>query len=880
MLLASLAVVGLAAVGVPTLAESNLSPRLQPGHDGAPPFSELRSRRHHESSRRHHEPPNQELRSRHGRPAPNPEVHLYLAGHRDPVRAEPVSPAIFQEPDYGAIDQVPGDGATDSATAISTRVEIVRTAYGVPHILAEDLRAMGFALAWLQCEDYSSSIAFGFMRSRGELSRHLGAGELDSDFAALDTRALALRSWALLGDDARVVYDGFARGLNHYIETHPEEFAEWIEPDFTGIDALARDVQSWSRSDAARFVSLMTAESAGGIDGFGEGEGSGSGPSSIERPGAWPHSSLNSEIRSLSALLDGSNAWALDGSRTTTGRTILFRNPHLPWGTPEELLEQPSGLTYYEAHVRVPGVVDFYGDFRIGGAFGIIGGFNPSLGWATTNNYPKLSQVYAFAAHPTLANHIVLDGEPVALEERVQRVAFLVEGSGRDRTGNTIPGTVPTDPSGAVPTVQSGAVPTVRSGTGPTGRPGTEPTGQNEPEPPGDRRNADRLDVATRSTWFSPHGPVIHRDSAHVYVLKDPRDGEFRRGEQFLGMMMATDLEEWLGVMRMRAHPTSNFIYADAAGNIAHYYNARLPDLPHPSSGNSAVFVQRSDEIWSSFVPWEDLPLYINPPGGYVQQANDTPEFTNLRARPDRDTLPPNLPEPRLRLRSQLSLDLIGGDEVLSLEDVVALKHSPRMLLAERVLDDLLEAARSRGQGAELTDAVRVLEGWDRTAHADSRGGVLFKRWAADYFALEDEPEDDVARPRWEVEWSEVEPTSTPRGLGNDERAVRSLTRAAASLEEDGIAFDAEWGEVHRMVRGEVDAPVSGCEPTLGCFRTLSFERLAPGRYAVNRGDSWVFAVEFGDRPRAYTVLGYTDRRRARSRLISTTRRHSSPMAG
>ena len=53
---------------------------------------------------------------------------------------------------------------------------------------------------------------------------------------------------------------------------------------------------------------------------------------------------------------EGSNAWALAPSRTRSGRAILLRNPHLAWNA-----------GYYEAHLTVPGVVDFYGDFRIGG---------------------------------------------------------------------------------------------------------------------------------------------------------------------------------------------------------------------------------------------------------------------------------------------------------------------------------------------------------------------------------------------------------------------------------------------------------------------------------------------------------------------------------
>jgi acyl-homoserine-lactone acylase len=77
---------------------------------------------------------------------------------------------------------------------------------------------------------------------------------------------------------------------------------------------------------------------------------------------------------------DGSNAWAFAPGRTKSGKAILVRNPHLAW---------TAG--YYEAHVTVPGVLDFYGDFRVGGPFIVVGGFNRYLGWSTTNNSQDLS---------------------------------------------------------------------------------------------------------------------------------------------------------------------------------------------------------------------------------------------------------------------------------------------------------------------------------------------------------------------------------------------------------------------------------------------------------------------------------------------------------
>ena len=688
-------------------------------------------------------------------------------------------PMMTSGPSAGSFAKPPqaAPQSADSAIALAQRVEIHRTEYGVPHILADDLEAMGFGLGYVQSEDYGASIAVAMVTSRGTLARHLGADELDADFAGRAVHARAVETFHRLEPRTQDVYRGFAEGVNHYIRLHDDEFQPWITPDFTGIDALARDVQTWSRADAARFVArLRRGEAERDSNGAGPGN-SGSG-----RDAATP------EGLSSSFALDGSNAWAFHGTRTESGNTILLRNPHLRWDGDHDLLARPSGLTYYEAHVRVPGVIDFYGDFRIGTAFGIIGGFNARLGWATTNNYPTLSQVYKLRAHPTLDDHALLDGRPLPLERRDAIVDY------RTAAGGTA--------------------------------------------------------TETRTAWRTPYGPVIHRTEEHVYVLKDARDGEFRRGEQFLRMMMARDLDEWLDVMKMRAHPTSNFTYADRDGNIAHYYNVRMPLLPHPVTGDTAAFAATSADIWSELVPWESLPLYLNPPGGYVQQANDTPDYTNLNVPMDRDTMPANLPEPRLRLRSQLSLELASGGQRLSVEDVIELKHNPRMLMAERVVGDLLGAAIAVDD-RDVREAAEVLSAWDLTAAADSRGGVLFERWAGQYF---DGTADSL---RWRQPWDPPRANTTPYGVSDPDAAVEALRDAILSLRNEGVAPDAPWGEVHRVIRGNVDKPVSGCPPTLGCFRALSFEPTNDGRLAANRGDSWVFVVEFGDVPRARTVLAY-----------------------
>ncbi|MDQ3949386.1 MAG: penicillin acylase family protein, partial [Gemmatimonadota bacterium] len=69
--------------------------------------------------------------------------------------------------------------------------------------------------------------------------------------------------------------------------------------------------------------------------------------------------------------------------------------------------------------------------------------------------------------------------------------------------------------------------------------------------------------------------------------------------------------------------------------------------------------------------------------------------------------------------------------------------------------------------------------------------------------------------------------------------------------------YDVAWGDVHRVRIGKVDAPVGGCAGALGCFRVLNFRTDPDGKRSVIGGDGWVLAVEFGDVPRAYSVLAY-----------------------
>jgi acyl-homoserine-lactone acylase len=635
---------------------------------------------------------------------------------------------------------------------LSRRVEIRRTAYGVPHIKAADVTAAGYALGYVQVEDYGARVPLGLLRARGEMGRWFGRDSMRTDFTARRTYALAVEKFPSLDPDTRAMYEGFAAGVNRYVSKHAEEFPGGF-PRFTAFDVAAREANLYEPEDARRFLARL-------------------------RPPQQRTNAAAASTGESDPIEEGSNAWAFAPSRTKSGKAILMRNPHLAWNA-----------GYYEAHITIPGMLDFYGDFRIGGPFGVIGGFNRWLGWSTTNNAVDFDEVYALDVDSSVADHYRFEGASIPLRRELVSVQF---------------------------------------------------------------RNGPGLSTETREIWTTPLGPVVHRDSGKIYVLRGAGEGEYRRGEQFMRMMRARSLAEFKDAMRMRAIEGSNFTYADRAGNIFYVWNASVPALPHGSGGDtSAIPARRTADLWTRYVPFDSLPHLLNPRGGYIHNENDAPYHTNLQQVLDYTRYPANFPRPSLRLRSQHAVSLIDNRNKYSLEEILRLKHSYRMLIADRVKDDLLAAVRATSPTGDMADAAALLARWDNTVAPGSKGGPLFEIFVQKYNEGQD-PDSMFAQL-----WSADAPLTTPRGLKSAERAVSAFAAAVTEAKRRYGAYDVAWGDVHRVRIGAVDVPVGGCTGALGCFRVLQFRTDPDGKRSAIGGDGWILGVEFGDEPRAFSVLAY-----------------------
>jgi acyl-homoserine-lactone acylase len=204
-----------------------------------------------------------------------------------------------------------------------------------------------------------------------------------------------------------------------------------------------------------------------------------------------------------------------------------------------------------------------------------------------------------------------------------------------------------------------------------------------------------------------------------------------------------------------------------------------------------------------------------------------------------------------MAFRPQRSARMLVGDDKLGFDELLRRKHSTRMELADRLVDDLIPLARTRGNDVAKR-AADVLEHWDHNADPESRGAVVFAAFWREFTRR-------GGGPLFAVAWDAKRPLDTPDGFADPARAVRALETAAADVEAKFRALDVPWGDAYKLSRDRVELPANGGGGELGIFRVVNFGQpdSTTNRAAAVGGDSFFAAVEFSTPLRARALLGY-----------------------
>ena len=105
-------------------------------------------------------------------------------------------------------------------------IDIVRDAYGVPHIFAATDAEVSYGLAWAHAEDDFKTIQQGYLAGSNMLTKNIGNAGLGADFIAQFIGSEALfnaRYENEISDEYKKVVNGYADGINSYAASHSEE---------------------------------------------------------------------------------------------------------------------------------------------------------------------------------------------------------------------------------------------------------------------------------------------------------------------------------------------------------------------------------------------------------------------------------------------------------------------------------------------------------------------------------------------------------------------------------------------------------------------------------------------------------------------------------
>ncbi|MCZ8370112.1 MAG: penicillin acylase family protein [Porphyrobacter sp.] len=684
---------------------------------------------------------------------------------------------------------------------------ITRTTFGIPHIQARDWRGVGYGVAYAYAEDNLCLLAEEFTTVAGERSRHFGAqakavlGFEEVDNLSSDVFFRAVIDLPNLREGAKTLSPRVQDLMAGYVAGY-NRFLKDAGTDGTPAECRGK---AWVRpitiDDMLRLneKQMLLASSLNLAPAIAN-----------AAPPGNPVPKVAISLPDPKELGIGSNGWAFGGDSTVSGRGILIGNPHFPWKGPSR---------FWQMHVKGPDGYDVMGVGLAGTPMPTLG-FNKDVAWTHTVTEARHFTLYQLALDPADPTRYMIDGNSEAM------------------TAQTV--TVPM-PEGQAP--------------------------------------------VTRTLYSSRFGPVfivpargIAWTAQSAFALKDANRGNQRGIETWLRIGEAKNVGEVrAAVSETLGIPWVNTIAADRYGDALHADVTAVPNVSAqkaktcatPIAGLFAEFAILLDGSKAA-CDW-DVASGTPVPGlmpasdqaatvvkSWLTNSNDSYWVSNP-AIPHRELSPilgKYATARSLRTRSNFTeTTALLAARKLDHARAQGFAFANKSLAADMAVEPLVGLCSGAAILAEpVARGCVALTGWDRRFEASSRGAALFRVFWAKAARLPG---------LWQVPFDPADPVNTPGTLAIDgakgEKLLAALAEAVDELDKAGIALDAPWGEVQRMMAGNEAIAIHGGPGTLGVLN-MQESRPAPwGGLMPVHGTSYIQIVGFDKKgPVADAILSYS----------------------
>lgn len=354
----------------------------------------------------------------------------------------------------------------------------------------------------------------------------------------------------------------------------------------------------------------------------------------------------------------------------------------------------------------------------------------------------------------------------------------------------------------------------------------------------------------TRPAFYTHLGPVMAEpDMARgvAYVGASPYFEQTLLFEQSYRMAKAKSVRDLFDALGMNQLNEQNLMFADTQGHIGYLRSGATPIRPEGYDWNAPVPGHTSATAWQGLHPPHDLVHLFDPPQGYMQNCNISPQNMLVNSPLTPDKYPEyiyNVSWDDNNPRGKRTVRLLDADESVTVDEAISYAMEVHDDLADVWQKQLSNALGQVGKPyvdqAEFMAAVQAILDWDGEFTPEARATSLYKFWRLKCGSQLD-----------------LEPMGQGLALeeGTQRKLLELLAETIQEMKQQYGSWDIAWGDIHKVGRGEQLFPVGGADFQSG-DRAANFSETLfdvrsqpdpnhPGQYIANSGSMAMLLMFF-----------------------------------